>query len=63
METINKGDSCLLCDFRFDVLAERSGAQDTEILPLGLAALVGLNGSDQHVKPKSFLVILLVQSS
>ena len=52
MEAVDQGNGCLLSDFGFDVLAEGSRAQDAEILPFWLAALVGLDSSDQHVKPR-----------
>lgn len=52
MEAVDKGNGGFLGDFRLDMLANGSGPEDAEALPLGFAVLVRLDGSHQQVVSK-----------
>jgi len=47
MEAVDEGDCCLLGDFRLDMLADGSGSEHAQVLSLGPAMLVCLDGGDQ----------------
>lgn len=49
MEAVDEGDGGFLGDFGLDMLANGSGPEDAETLPLSLAVLVSLDGSHQQV--------------
>jgi hypothetical protein len=49
MEAVNERNGGFLGDFRLDMLANGSGPENAETLPLSFAVLVGLDGSHQQV--------------
>jgi hypothetical protein len=63
MEAIDEGDGCFLGDFWLDMLAHGRGSEYAQVLSLGSAVLVGLDGRDQQVVPEWGQGILLVDCS
>ena len=49
VETVDEGDGCFLGDFGFDVLAQGSGPEDAEVLPLSFALGVGFDCGHQQI--------------
>jgi hypothetical protein len=50
MEAVDERNGGFLGDYRLDMLANGSGPENAEALPLSFAVLVGLDGSQQQVK-------------
>lgn len=49
MEAVDERNGSFLGDFRLDMLADGSGPENAEALPLSFAVLVSLDGSHQQV--------------
>lgn len=64
METVNERNGSILCDFRLNMFANWGGSEDTKVLSLCSAVLIGLDGSYQHIvskwEPFYFSSIVLV---
>lgn len=56
MEAVDERDGSLFGNFGFDVTSNGSGAENTEVLSLKAAVLVGLNGCDQQIVPELCLI-------